>query len=87
MKDTDILVVSETSRDAKAAFVKFKDTFFDRPWVKKMFTHPHPMFILADGSEITFIDKTKLAKYKPLWKGQIYPDSLIHQVVRSKWGV
>lgn len=87
MSATDILVVSETSRDTKAAFVKFKDTFFDCGWVKKMFTHPHPMFILADGSEVIFIERTKLAKYKPLWKGQIYPDSMIIQVMRNIWGM
>ena len=87
MSENDILVVSETSRDAKAAFVKFKDLFFDSPWVKSMFTSPLPMFVLVDGSEIIFISKDKLAVKRQGWHGYIYPDSMINQVVRNRYGL
>lgn len=86
MSEKDILVVSETSRDAKAAWVKFKDLFFDRPWIDRMFTHPVPMFVLKDGSEIIFISRDKLAVRREGWRGQIYPDSMINQVVRNRYG-
>ena len=86
MSENDILVVSENNRAAKEAFVKFKDLFFDRPWVKQMFTSPVPMFILGDGSEIIFISKEKLVVKKEGWRGEIYPDYMINQVVRSKYG-
>lgn len=86
MSENDILVVSETTRDAKAAFVKFKDIFFDRPWVKSMFTHPLPMFVLGDGSEIIFVSREQLAKKRHGWKGWVCSDDMINQAVRNKYG-
>ena len=86
MSENDILVVSETSRDAKAAFIQFKDIFFDRPWVKRMFTHPVPMFELANGAEIIFVSKAELPKKRVGFRGWVCTDDMINQVVRQKYG-
>lgn len=86
MSENDILVVSDTDQLAKAAFAEFRSTFFDCDWVGAMFTHPVPMFVLENGGEIIFVSRDKVKRYKETWKGQIYPDYMIKQVVGNRYG-